>query len=118
MEVNNIMENKKEIIGQLSEDDVKKLVNMHPKSSSAIFENEEGEMFCVYLKKVDREIFTAANKIYNSKDEVTTAEYLLMNIWIGGYPVEAILKDFDALKNCAATIMPVLFVKAGELKKN
>ena len=112
------MENQKEIIGQLSEEDVAKLVNMHPKSSSAIFENGEGEMVCVYLKKVEREIFTAANKIYASKDEVTTAEYLLKNIWIGGYSVDAILKDFDALKNCAATIMPVLFVKAGELKKN
>ena len=112
------MENQKEIIGQLSEDDVKILVNMNPKSSSALFENENGELVCIYLKKVEREIFTAANKIYSAKDEITTCEYLLKNIWIGGYPVDAILKDFDALKNCAATIMPVLFVKAGELKKN
>ena len=112
------MENQKEIIGQLSEEEVQILVNMHPKSSSALFENENGDMVCVYLKKVEREIFTAANKIYASKDEITTCEYLLKNIWIGGYSVESILKDFDALKNCAATIMPVLFVKAGELKKN
>jgi hypothetical protein len=117
MEIN-IMENQIEIIGQLSEEDVKTLVAMNPKSSSAIFENGEGQMVCIYLKKVEREIFTAANKIYAAKDEVTTAEYLLKNIHIGGYAVDAILKDFDALKNCAATIMPVLFVKAGELKKN
>lgn len=106
------------IKGQLSEEDVQKLVAQYPKSSSAIFENGNGELVCVYLKKVEREVFTAANKIYSVKDEVTTAEYLLKNIFIGGYPVDEILKDFDCLKNCAGTIMPVLFVKAGELKKN
>ncbi|CAB4126718.1 hypothetical protein UFOVP87_9 [uncultured Caudovirales phage] len=113
------MENQNEVIkGQLSEEEVTALVTKYPKSYAAVFENEQGENVCVYLKKIEREVFVQGNKFMSSKDELTTCEYLLKNIWIAGYPVEDILKDFDALKNCAATIIPVLFVKAGELKKN
>lgn len=113
------MENQIEVIkGQLSEEEVKALVEKYPKSYAAIFETESGESACIYLKKVEREIFVQGNKFMSAKDELTTCEYLLKNIWIGGYPVDEILKDFEALKNCAATIIPVLFVKAGELKKN
>ena len=45
------MENQKEIIGQLSEDDVKTLVNMNPKSSSALFEKREWRIGLYLFKK-------------------------------------------------------------------
>ena len=107
-----------EIKGELTEEQLQMLVAQYPKSSAAIFENGKEEKVCVYLKKVEREIFVAGNKIYSSKDEITTCEYLLKNLWIAGVPQEEIIKDFEALKNCAATIIPMLYVKAGELKKN
>lgn len=113
------MENQNEVIkGQLTEEEVTELVAKYPNSYAAIFELETGEKACIYLKKIEREIFVQGNKFMSTKDELTTCEYLLKNIWIGGYAIESIIKDFDALKNCAATIIPVLFVKAGELKKN
>lgn len=113
------MENQKEVIkGELGEQELKDLVQKYPKSDAAIFENEDGEKVCIYMKKLEREIYVQGNKIYNQKDELTTTEYLLQNLWIAGYPKEKVIKEFDALKNCAATIIPILWVKAGELKKN
>lgn len=106
------------IKGELNKEELDALVLKYPKSSAAIFENENGEKCVVYLKKVDRENFVLGNKLLNTKDEVTVCEFLLKNLWIAGVSADEILKDFEALKNCTATIMPLLYVKAGELKKN
>lgn len=113
------MDNQKEVIkGELSEQELKDLVAKYPKCTTAIFRNGDGELVAVYLKKVEREIFVQGNKFLNQKDEITTAEFLLKNLRIAGVSSEEIIKDFDSLKNCAATIIPVLYVVAGELKKN
>lgn len=113
------MEIEKPVIkGELSEEEVAKLKAQYPGLRTAYFENDEtGEAACVYLKKIGRNEYVAGNKFY-SKDELTCAEYLLKNLWVGGFDKEEVIKDIDWLKNCAATILPVLFVKSGYLKKN
>lgn len=106
------------IKGELSEQELKDLLIKYPESTSAVFETSKGEIVVVYLKRLEREVFVAGNKFMNTKDELTTGEYLLKNLWIAGYSKEEIIKDWETLANCSVTIIPLLYVKAGVLKKN
>lgn len=111
------MEVKKKL-GELPADQVEALKAQYPGLRTAEFEHDDdGRVAVVYLRKLTRQEYVNGNK-YSEKDVLTCAEFLLKNIQVGGYDKEEIIKDIDWLKNCAVTILPVLFVNPGTLKKN
>ena len=79
--------------------------------------NKAGEQVTVYLKELDRVTYKS-NSALIQKDEMLGVEGLLRSLWVGGDEVTKIINDFKALRSAAVTIVPLLEVEAGELKKN
>ena len=79
--------------------------------------DKAGEPITVYLKGLDRVTYKS-NSALIQKDEMLGVEGLLKSLWIGGDDVTKITNDFKALRSAGATILPLLEVEAGELKKN
>lgn len=104
--------------GVLSETELQTLTAQYPKSGSASFEDENGVMVTIYLKKMERSVYVGADNLLSKKDSLTAGEFLIKNLWIGGYAKEKIIADLETLKNATQTMLPLLFAKSGELKKN
>lgn len=105
-------------LGEVTPEQLEALKAKYPGLRTAEFEHDEdGRIAVVYLRKLTREEFVHGNK-FSEKDFLTCAEYLLKAVQVDGFPKEEIIKDVDWLKNCAATITRILFVKSGSLKKN
>ena len=100
------------------EDQIEKLKALH---SCDIFtlkvKNKAGEQLTVFLKELDR-ITYKSNSALIQKDEMLGVEGLLRSLWVGGDEVGKIINDFKALRSAAVTLVPILEVEAGELKKN
>ena len=104
--------------GTLEENELTELAVKFPKFTTATFEDEDGVLVTVYLKKMERGIYVGADNLLSKKDSLTAGEFLLKNLWIGGYDKTKIIDSLESLKNCTQTILPLLFAKSGELKKN
>jgi hypothetical protein len=79
--------------------------------------NKAGEHITVYLKELDRNTYKS-NSALIQKDEMLGVEGLLRSLYVGGDDVMKIINDFKALRSAAVTLVPLLEVEAGELKKN
>jgi hypothetical protein len=79
--------------------------------------NKNGEPITVYLKELDRVTYKS-NSALIQKDEMLGVSGLLSSLWVGGDDVTKIINDFKALRSAGATLVPLLEVEAGELKKN
>ena len=66
------------------------------------------------VKKVNRRDFDAGSKILQ-KNEMQGVEYFLKALTVKG-DVEAVIKDFDALRAAAELIIEVITVKVGNVK--
>ncbi len=79
--------------------------------------DEETEHATVYLKKVDRLIYSSVSKLI-AKDEMLGIESLLKSLWIGGDKVTLITENFDALRSAEKSLTQLLSTKESFLKKN
>lgn len=80
--------------------------------------NENGtEILTVYLKKLDRQTYSAVSRIIQ-KDELQATEVLLKNLYVGGDELSKIIDDFDNLRSASNAIVPILQAKEASLKKN
>ena len=93
------------------------LKKKHDEVYTLTVKNKSGEPITVYLKGLDR-ITYKSNSALIQKDEMLGVESLLKSLWIGGDNVTKITNDFKALRSAGSTILPLLEVEAGELKKN
>jgi hypothetical protein len=75
-----------------------------------------GNKLTVHLREMDRVAYKTVSALI-AKDEMMGVESFLRTLCVGG-DVEAIIADFVALRSAGATILPMLTVEAGELKKN
>ncbi len=75
------------------------------------------EFLTVYLKKLDRQTYSAVSRIIQ-KDELQATEVLLKNLYIGGDELVKITEDFDNLRSASNAIVPILQAKEASLKKN
>ena len=71
----------------------------------------------VYLKKMDRIVYSAAIKLLE-RDELDATEFLLNSLHVGGEDVKLIIEDFEALRATAKLMVEVIKSKEGSIKKN
>ena len=79
--------------------------------------NKEGEPITIHLREMDRTVFKAVSALI-AKDELTGVESLINSLYVGGDAKEKITSDFKALRSASVTLLPMLQIEAGELKKN
>ncbi len=65
----------------------------------------------------DRNLFTMVQKAMQS-DELQAIEIMLNGLWVSGNPVSKITGSLYAIRSASRTLLPLLSVADGELKKN
>jgi len=78
---------------------------------------DEDKDCTVYLKKMDRIVYSAAIKLLE-KDELDATEFLLNSLHVGGENVKLITEDFEALRAASKLMVEVIKSKEGSIKKN
>jgi hypothetical protein len=78
---------------------------------------DENKECTVYLKKMDRIVYSATLKLLES-DPLDATEFLLKSLWVGGENVNIILEDFDALRSASNLMVEIIKSKEGSIKKN
>ena len=81
-------------------------------------DEDDCEEATIFLKKVDRTILSALNKLINGADSLVAVEFYLKNTYLGGDDIKLVLGNFDALRACESTIVEMIHVKKATLKKN
>lgn len=82
-------------------------------------DKDKTEFATMVLKDLgnNRSLFTMVGKAMQD-DELNGAEILLNGLWVSGDPVSKITGSLYALRSSARTLLPMLRVEEGELKKN
>jgi len=81
--------------------------------------SDKNEFATMVLKPLDdRMLYIMVSKAMTSQDELTAVEILLNGLWVSGDPVSKITSSLYALRSASMTLLPILSVEAGELKKN
>lgn len=79
---------------------------------------ENGEKnITLYLRKLDRQTYSAVSKVIQ-KDELQATEVLLKSLYIGGDDISKVTESFDNLRSASNAIVEILKAKEGTLKKN
>lgn len=65
----------------------------------------------------DRNVFTMVQKAMQS-DPLQAIEIMLNGLWVSGDPVSKITNSLYAIRSASNTLLPLLSVADGELKKN
>jgi len=65
----------------------------------------------------DRTLFTMVQKAMQS-DPLQAIEIMLNGLWVSGDPVSKITNSLYAIRSASNTLLPLLSVADGELKKN
>lgn len=65
----------------------------------------------------DRTLFSMVQKAMQN-DELQAVEIMLNGLWISGDPVSKVVASLYALRSATRTLLPLLSVADGELKKN
>lgn len=65
----------------------------------------------------DRTLFTMVQKAMQN-DELQAIEIMLNGLWVSGDPVSKITSSLYAIRSASRTLLPLLSVADGELKKN
>ena len=73
--------------------------------------------YSIVLREIDRATFKAVSSLIQ-KDELMGVESLLKSLYVCGDSPQDIANDFVALRSASISILPLLQVEAGELKKN
>ena len=80
--------------------------------------SEQKEFAEMIIKDLeDRTLFTMVQKAMQN-DELQAIEIMLNGLWVSGDPVSKITSSLDALRSASRTLLPLLSVADGELKKN
>lgn len=80
--------------------------------------SEQKEFAEMVIKELeDRTLFTMVQKAMQN-DELQAVEIMLNGLWVSGDPVKKITDSLYALRSATKTLLPLLSVADGELKKN
>lgn len=79
--------------------------------------SEQKEFAEMVIKELeDRTLFTMVQKAMQN-DELQAVEIMLNGLWVSGDPVKKITDSLYALRSATKTLLPLLSVADGELKK-
>lgn len=79
------------------------------------FDKEE-EVKTIFLKKCDRETYSAVKKL-NQSDVLKGMECMVRSLYVGGDALEEVL-TFEGLRSMIDGLYEMLSVKSGSIKKN
>jgi len=80
--------------------------------------SEQKEFAEMIIKDLeDRTLFTMVQKAMQN-DELQAIEIMLNGLWVSGDPVSKITNSLYAIRSASRTLLPLLSVADGELKKN
>jgi hypothetical protein len=80
--------------------------------------SEQKEFAEMVIKDLeDRTLFTMVQKAMQN-DELQAVEIMLNGLWVSGDSVKKITDSLYALRSATRTLLPLLSVADGELKKN
>ncbi len=80
--------------------------------------SEQKEFAEMIIKDLeDRTLFTMVQKAMQN-DELQAIEIMLNGLWVSGDPVSKITSSLYAIRSASRTLLPLLSVADGELKKN
>lgn len=80
--------------------------------------DDETEQATIFLKKFDRSILTAVQKLAGGADSLKATEVFLKNCFIGGDDLALVLENFDALRAIESVMIELVTAKKAVLKKN
>ena len=72
----------------------------------------------IFLKKYDRQILSAVQKIVATSDTLKAVEVFVKNTYVGGDDLNEIMNDLDMLRSLESVIVDLITVKKASLKKN
>lgn len=81
-------------------------------------DDEGTETATIFLKKYDRTVLAATQKIATSGDSLRATETFLKATYIGGDELAPILANIDALRSCEGAVIEMISVKKAKLSKN
>lgn len=81
-------------------------------------DDETDETATIYLKKYDRNLYAAVNKLASAPDPLIAVETFLRGTYIGGDDLETIVNNLDALMACETPIVKIMTKYKATLKKN
>lgn len=80
---------------------------------------EDGEETrTIFLKKFDRQVLSAVQKLASGNDPIRAVEAFIKNTYVGGDVITEILGDFDMLRSLEGVIIEMITAKKATLKKN
>ncbi len=72
----------------------------------------------IYLKKYDRAILSAVQKLAGGPDPLKSIEAFIKNTYIGGDDLNEILSDLDMLRSLEEIVVDLITAKKAKLIKN
>jgi len=81
-------------------------------------DEDETETRTVFLKKFDRQVLSAVQKLATGPDPVKAVEAFVKNTYVGGDDISEIINNFDMLRSIEPVIIEMITAKRATLIKN
>lgn len=81
-------------------------------------DEDEMETRTIYLKKFDRTILSAVQKMAQGNDELKAVEVFIKNTYVGGDDINEILNDLYMLRSLQSVVVEMVSVKKAKISKN
>ena len=72
----------------------------------------------IFLKKFDRNILSAVQKLASGADALKAVEVFIKNTFIGGDDLQEILGNFDMMRSLEGVVVDLIAVKKATISKN
>ena len=81
-------------------------------------DEDETVFATIYLKKMDRLILSAIQKILSTNDVLKAIEVYLKSTYVGGDEIELVTGNFESIRACTDSVFEMMTAKKSSLKKN
>lgn len=81
-------------------------------------DEDDAEIATIFLKKPDRQVYSAAAKMANGSDPFRAIEVVIKNCYVGGDSVDLVLKNDEAIISCENAVLEIFKKREAVLKKN
>ena len=81
-------------------------------------DEDELEYATIFLKKYDRIVLSALQKLVTGPDPLKAIEFYIKNCYLGGDDINLILNNLDALRACEGVVVDMITAKKAKLSKN
>jgi hypothetical protein len=80
---------------------------------------DEAEFRTIYLKKYDRALLSAVQKLVSAgSDSLKAIEVFVKNTYVGGDDLNEILNNLDMLRSLEGVVVELMQTKTATIKKN